>query len=167
MCIAHVEEEKKGNPQGIHIYNSYNNIIIHVYVHKRTCDSEPNHCAITNPPHTPECPTPMYTHTVTHTHTHTHTHKHTHTHTHTHSQQPQGLEKYIIAIIIYTSRRDSEPNNCLIASVFVLPSLQVEVEQKHYPRDPQRDQIHSGRVRVQLVNEEGQFCNDLAQNSEL
>ena len=29
------------------------------------------------------------------------------------------------------------------------------MEQKHYPRDPQRDQIHTGRVRVQLINEEG------------
>ena len=39
------------------------------------------------------------------------------------------------------------------------------MEQKHYPRDPQRDQIHTGRVRVQLINEEGEFFNDLAQNS--
>ena len=39
------------------------------------------------------------------------------------------------------------------------------MEQKHYPRDPQRDQIHTGRVRVQLINEEGEFCSDLAQNS--
>ena len=31
------------------------------------------------------------------------------------------------------------------------------MEQKHYPRDPQRDQIHTGRVRVQLFNEEGEF----------
>ena len=35
------------------------------------------------------------------------------------------------------------------------------MEQKHYPRDPQRDQIHTGRVRVQLINEEREFCNDL------
>ena len=39
------------------------------------------------------------------------------------------------------------------------------MEQKHYPRDPQRDQIHTGRVRVQLINEEREFFNDLAQNS--
>ena len=39
------------------------------------------------------------------------------------------------------------------------------MEQKHYPRDPQRDQIHTGSVRVQLINEEGEFFNDLAQNS--
>ena len=25
--------------------------------------------------------------------------------------------------------------------------------------------LHTGRVRVQLINEEGEFCNDLAQNS--
>ena len=47
-----------------------------------------------------------------------------------------------------------------------LPSLKAEMEQKHYSRDPQRDQIHTGRVRVQLINEEGEFCSDLAQNSE-
>ena len=39
------------------------------------------------------------------------------------------------------------------------------MEQKHYPRDAQRDQIHTGRVRVQLINDEGEFFNDLAQNS--
>ena len=49
----------------------------------------------------------------------------------------------------------------------IISSLKAEMEQKHYPRDPQRDQIHTGRVRVQLINEEGEFCNDLhvAQNS--
>ena len=50
-------------------------------------------------------------------------------------------------------------------SLHSLYSLQAEVEAKHYPRDPQRDQLHSGRVRVQMVNKEGEFCNELAQNS--
>ena len=45
-------------------------------------------------------------------------------------------------------------------------SLKAEIDPKHYPRDPQRDQTHSGRVRVQLVNEEDVSCNELAQNSE-
>ncbi|CAI8032984.1 Signal recognition particle 19 kDa protein [Geodia barretti] len=37
-------------------------------------------------------------------------------------------------------------------------NLNAELEHKHYPRDPQRDQLHTGRVRVQLVGEDGEFC---------
>ena len=44
-------------------------------------------------------------------------------------------------------------------------SMNVELEPKNYPREQQRDQIHFGRVRVQLVNEEGSFCNETIRTS--
>ncbi len=40
-------------------------------------------------------------------------------------------------------------------------NLGVEFESgKHYPREQARDQIHSGRVRVQLKNEDGSLLNE-------
>ena len=46
--------------------------------------------------------------------------------------------------------------------------LKAEVEQqKHYPRELSRDHIHSGRVRVQLKDTNGQPLNEKIKSSEL
>lgn len=48
-----------------------------------------------------------------------------------------------------------------IRDVCVSQSLEVEFESnKHYPREPNKDHIHSGRVRVQLKNEDGSPLNE-------
>lgn len=47
-----------------------------------------------------------------------------------------------------------------IRDVCASQNLEVELESnKHYPRESARDQIHSGRVRVQLRNEDGTPLN--------
>ena len=38
---------------------------------------------------------------------------------------------------------------------------------RHYPREQARDQLHSGRVRVQLYNRDGTPCNSSIPNSKL
>ena len=40
-------------------------------------------------------------------------------------------------------------------------------QQKHYPRELSRDHIHSGRVRVQLLNATGEPLNEKINSSEL
>lgn len=47
-----------------------------------------------------------------------------------------------------------------ICDVCVSQGLNAEVEGKLYPREPIRDHIHYGRVRVQLKDEEGKPCNE-------
>lgn len=49
-------------------------------------------------------------------------------------------------------------------------SLQLEVEfenNKHYPREPAKDQIHSGRVRVQIKNEDDSPLNEKIRSRKL
>ena len=43
--------------------------------------------------------------------------------------------------------------------------LPVDIEPKHYPRELARDPIHSGRVRVQIKNDDGTPCNETISNS--
>ena len=55
-----------------------------------------------------------------------------------------------------------------IRDVCLSQQLQVEFESnKHYPRESARDHIHSGRVRVQLKNEDGSPLNEHITSSEL
>ena len=47
-----------------------------------------------------------------------------------------------------------------IRDVCLSQNLEVEFESnKHYPREPAKDQIHSGRVRVQIKKEDGSPLN--------
>ena len=55
-----------------------------------------------------------------------------------------------------------------IRDVCLSQQLKAEVEQqKHYPREPSRDHIHSGRVRVQLKDVNGQPLSENIKSSEL
>ena len=46
-----------------------------------------------------------------------------------------------------------------IKDVCASQQLETELEAKVYPRELNKDHIHSGRVRVQLKNDDGTYVN--------